>query len=102
MTHLDVYDTLDEIKACVAYRIGGRVTEDFPASIDALCGAAPVLRSFAGWKRPLSNALTYEELPVRTMEYIEFIERFCETPISIVSVGYDRKETIIRKSPWVK
>ncbi|GAB6393119.1 MAG: adenylosuccinate synthetase [Treponematales bacterium] len=102
MTHLDVYDTLDEIRACVAYRIGGRVTEDFPASIDALCGAAPVLRSFAGWKRPLSNALTYEELPVRTMEYIEFIERFCETPISIVSVGYDRKETIIRKSPWVK
>jgi adenylosuccinate synthase len=34
------------------------------------------------------------------MEYIEFIERFCETPIDIVSVGYDRKATIIRKSPW--
>jgi adenylosuccinate synthase len=102
MTHLDVYDTLDEIKACVAYRIGDRMAETFPASIDALNRAQPVLRSFPGWKKPLNGALTYEEFPVAAMEYIEFIERFCETPIDIVSVGYDRKETIIRKSPWTK
>ncbi|MDR1930841.1 MAG: adenylosuccinate synthase [Treponema sp.] len=100
MTHLDVYDTLDEIKACVAYRIGGRVIEDFPASISDLNAAEPVLRSFPGWKRKLSGCLNYEEFPTAAMEYIEFIERFCETPIGIVSVGYDRKETIIRKSPW--
>jgi adenylosuccinate synthase len=102
MTHLDVYDTLDEIKACVAYRIGDKMVEDFPASVAALNAAKPVLRSFPGWRKPLSNALTYDEFPVRAMEYIEFIERFCETPIDIVSVGYDRKETIIRKSPWTR
>jgi adenylosuccinate synthase len=102
MTHLDVYDTLDEIKACIAYRIGDRMVENFPASIEALNNAQPVLRSFSGWKQPLSQALTYDEFPVAAMEYIEFIERFCETPIDIVSVGYDRKETIIRKSPWTK
>jgi adenylosuccinate synthase len=102
MTHLDVYDTLDEIKACIAYRIGDTIVENFPASIEALNKAKPVLRSFPGWKKSLSSALTYEEFPVAAMEYIEFIERFCETPIDIVSVGYDRKETIIRKSPWTK
>ncbi|MDR0655014.1 MAG: adenylosuccinate synthetase, partial [Treponema sp.] len=102
MTHLDVYDTLDEIKACIAYRIGGRIIENFPASVEDLNNAKPVLRSFSGWKKKLSDALTYEEFPVQAMEYIEFIERYCETPISIVSVGYDRKETIIRKSPWSK
>ncbi|MDR2758298.1 MAG: adenylosuccinate synthase [Spirochaetaceae bacterium] len=102
MTHLDVYDTLEEIKACIAYRIGDRVVENFPASIEDLNRAQPILRTFAGWKRPLSNALTYEEFPVEAMEYIEFIERFCETPIDMVSVGYDRKETIIRKSPWTR
>jgi adenylosuccinate synthase len=102
MTHLDVYDTLDEIKACIAYRTGDKMVETFPASIEALNHAKPVLRTFPGWKKSLSNALTYEEFPVRAMEYIEFIERFCETPIDIVSVGYDRKETIIRKSPWTK
>jgi adenylosuccinate synthase len=102
MTHLDVYDTLDEIKACVAYRIGDRLLESFPASIEALHTAEPVLRTFPGWKRPLPNALTYAEFPVEAMEYIEFIERFCETPIDIISVGYDRKETIIKKSPWMR
>jgi adenylosuccinate synthase len=100
MTHLDVYDTLDEIKACVAYRIGDRMVEDFPASIEDLNAAEPVLRSFKGWKQKLADCLTYEEFPVAAMEYIEFIERFSETSISIVSVGYDRKATIIRKSPW--
>ncbi|MDR0554702.1 MAG: adenylosuccinate synthase [Treponema sp.] len=102
MTHLDVYDALEEIKACTAYRIGDKIVENFPASIDELNRAKPVLRSFRGWKKPLSGALTYEEFPEAAMEYIEFIERFCETPIDIVSVGYDRKETIIRKSPWTK
>jgi adenylosuccinate synthase len=102
MTHLDVYDTLEEIRACIAYRIGDRMVENFPASIEALNNAKPVLRAFSGWKKPLSGALTYEEFPVEAMEYIEFIERFCETPIDVVSVGYDRKETIIRKSPWTK
>jgi adenylosuccinate synthase len=100
MTHLDVYDSLDKIKACVAYKIDGSVVETFPASINALNNAKPVLRSFRGWKKNLSDALIYEEFPVEAMEYIEFIERFCETPIDIVSVGYDRRATIIRKSPW--
>jgi adenylosuccinate synthase len=102
MTHLDVYDTMNEVKACVAYRIGDRIMETFPSSIEALNQAKPVLRNFAGWKKKLSSALTYEEFPIAAMEYIEFIERFCETPINIVSVGYDRKETIIRKSPWTR
>jgi adenylosuccinate synthase len=102
MTHLDVYDMLDEIRACTAYRIGGRMVEAFPASIADLNNARPVLRGFPGWKKSLSSALTYEEFPLAAMEYIEFIERFCETPIDIVSVGYDRKETIIRKSPWTR
>jgi adenylosuccinate synthase len=102
MTHLDVYDTLGEIKACTAYRVGSRIVENFPSSIEDLNNAKPVLRSFPGWKKTLAGALTYGELPVAAMEYIEFIERFCETPIDIVSVGYDRKATIIRKSPWTR
>ncbi|MDR0455224.1 MAG: adenylosuccinate synthase [Treponema sp.] len=102
MTHLDVYDNFDEIKACIAYRIGNRLVEKFPASIEELNNAKPVLRTFSGWKKSLASALTYEEFPLAAMEYIDFIERYCETPVDIVSVGYDRKATIIRKSPWTK
>jgi adenylosuccinate synthase len=101
MTHLDVYDTLDEVKACIAYDINGVRVEDFPASIEALNHAKPVLKSFSGWKKKLSSVSSYGDMPQSAKEYIEFIEKFCETPVDIVSVGYERTETIIRKSPWV-
>ncbi|MCL2138201.1 MAG: adenylosuccinate synthase [Treponema sp.] len=100
ITHLDVYDAFDEIKVCVAYRIGNHITEQFPASIEDLNNVSPVLRSFTGWKKPLSNILSYEELPEAAKDYIYFIEQYCETSIDVVSVGCDRKATIIRKSPW--
>jgi len=102
LTHLDVYDQLDEFEACVGYRVGGRVVEDFPASVKDFQTAEPMLRTFSGWKIPLGSCRTYEELPLRAREYIEFIENFTETPISIVSVGSDRNQTIVRESPWIK
>jgi adenylosuccinate synthase len=102
LTHLDVYDALEEFEACIGYHIGGKLTEDFPASIGDLEGARPVLRTFKGWKRPIGNCRTYEELPLSAREYIEFIEEFTETPISIISVGSDRNQTIVRESPWIK
>ncbi len=102
MTHLDVYDTMDEIKACVAYKIGDKIVEDFPSSIEALNAAKPVLRTFPGWKKVLKEVREYERLPTEALAYVDFIERFCETPISIVSVGYERRDTIIRKNPWTR
>jgi adenylosuccinate synthase len=102
LTHLDVYDALEEFEACIGYRIDGRMTEDFPASVRDLARAKPVLRTFSGWKTALGTCRTYEELPLRAREYIEFIEDFTETPISIVSVGSDRNQTIVRESPWIK
>ncbi len=102
LTHLDVYDDLGEFEACIGYRIDGEIKEDFPASVRDLELAEPVLRTFSGWKMALGTCRTYEELPLRAREYIEFIEEFTETPISIVSVGSDRNQTIVRESPWIK
>lgn len=102
LTHLDVYDALPEFEACVAYRIDGKVVEDFPASIRDLERAVPVLKKFDGWKTPISACQSWEELPTKAREYVEFIETFTETPISIVSVGSDRQQTIVRESPWTR
>jgi len=102
MTHLDVYDTLDQVKVCTAYRIGDRTVENFPASIEELNNAKPVLRTFEGWKQPLSNATGYQEFPAAARDYVGFIESYCETPIDVVSVGYERKATVIRRNPWAK
>ena len=100
MTHLDVYDSLDEIKDCIAYRIGDRIVQEFPASGELLFNARPVLKSLTGWKQNISGIQSYEDFPQAAINYIEFIESFCETPIAMISVGYDRKQTIIRKNPW--
>ncbi|MEN6476657.1 MAG: adenylosuccinate synthase [Rectinema sp.] len=102
LTHLDVYDELDDFEACVAYRIDGKTTEDFPASIRDLSHAEPVLRRFTGWKKSVAGCSSWEELPVRAREYVEFIEEFVETPVSMISVGSDRKQTIVRESPWTR
>ncbi|MDD7459836.1 MAG: adenylosuccinate synthase [Treponema sp.] len=100
LTHLDIYDAMDQIEACVAYEIDGKIVTDFPSNIDMLNKAKPVLEKFDGWKTSLKEIKKYNKLPKNARKYIEFIEAFTETPVSIVSVGYERNETFIRKNPW--
>ena len=102
LTHLDVYDTLDEFEACVAYKIRGRVVEDFPTSVRDLNDARPVLRKFRGWKTSLGAARTWDDIPREAREYVAFIEEFAEAPVGIVSVGYERNQTLVRESPWTR
>ena len=102
LTHLDIYDTFDEIEACIAYEINGKVVTDFPASVEAMENAKPVLQKFSGWKASLKECRSYEKLPKAARDYVEFIEDYCKTPVSIISVGYERDETFIRKNPWKK
>ena len=102
LTHIDVYDALPEFEACVAYKIRGKLVEDFPASIRDLEDAEPVLKKFPGWKTPIDAVKSWDELPLRAREYVKFIEDFAETPVSIISVGSDRQQTIVRESPWIR
>ena len=102
LTHLDIYDDMDQIEACVAYDINGKIVTDFPANVEALNAAKPVLEKFKGWKTSLKEKKSFEDLPQNARTYIEFIEDFTKTPVDIVSVGYERNETFIRKDPWSK
>jgi adenylosuccinate synthase len=100
LTHLDIYDSLPEIEACVAYTIQGKETADFPASIGDLTAAKPVLKKFPGWNTGIKSCRSWESLPKNARDYVSFIEDYTETPAGIISVGYDRADTIIRKNPW--
>ncbi|MCR5291189.1 MAG: adenylosuccinate synthase [Treponema sp.] len=102
MTHLDVYDEMNEIEACIAYDINGKIVTDFPASIDALNAAKPVLQKFEGWKKSLKSCTSYEDLPEQAKEYVSFIEDFTGTQVGIVSVGAERNQTFMRIKPWKK
>jgi adenylosuccinate synthase len=100
ITKLDIYDSFDTIKVCTGYRIDGRVTQDFPATIEALEKAEPVIQEFPGWKTDLTVARRFEDLPPNACSYLQFIEEFVETPITIISVGPDKAQTFTRKDPW--
>ncbi|MDE7142726.1 MAG: adenylosuccinate synthase, partial [Muribaculaceae bacterium] len=96
MMKSDVLDDFDELKACVAYRIDGKETDQFPYSI-ADGTIEPVYTTLPGWKTPLTSVTSEEQFPENFKAYIAFLEKELATPITIVSVGPDRTQTIIRK-----
>jgi adenylosuccinate synthase len=62
--------------------------------------ARPILKTFPGWKKSISGAAVFDALPVEARDYITFIEEYCQTEVGIVSVGYERTQTIIREDVW--
>jgi len=102
MTHLDVYDKMSEIEACIAYDINGKIVTDFPANIDDLNAAKPVLEKFKGWNASITACPSYDNLPAEARAYVEYIEDFTGTKVGIVSVGPDRNQTFLRMQPWSK
>jgi len=96
LTVLDVLGYLDELQICVGYEIDGKVTRDFPTTVE-LNKAKPVYKSIPGWKCEIRGIKNYEDLPENCRNYIEFIEKEIETPITMVSNGPGRDEIILRK-----
>lgn len=98
ITKMDIYDSFDEIRVCVGYNIDGKVTADFPTSIEDLEKAVPVTRSFKGWQTDLTGKRKFSDLPEAAKDYLYFIEGFVETPIEYISVGPDRAQTFKRNT----
>ncbi|MDE5629789.1 MAG: adenylosuccinate synthase [Muribaculaceae bacterium] len=101
MMKSDVLDGFEKIKVCTAYRMpDGTVTRDFPFSIGENAEGAgiaePLYETFDGWMTPLNNIREEENLPQTFRDYVKFIEQEVGVPVSIISVGPDRTETIIR------
>lgn len=95
MMKSDVLDGFDTIKACVAYRLkDGTETADFPYEIDDV---EPIYKELPGWKTDMTQYTSEEQFPEAFSQYIKFLEDFLETPITIISIGPDRAQTIIRK-----
>ena len=96
MTNLDVLGYLDEIKVCVAYEIDGREYRHFPVT-PLVEKAKPVYVTLPGWKQDIRGITRYEDLPEKCREYVEFIEKEIECPMTMLSNGPKREEIIYRK-----
>ncbi len=98
LTKLDVFDTFDKIKVCVAYKDSrnGQITKYYPTDVFTHKYYEPVYETLKGWNTDITDVKEYEKLPENTKKYIAYLEELLETPISIVSVGPDRLQTIFR------
>lgn len=94
MMMLDVLSELDEIKICTAYRLNGKVIREFPAHADDLAAVEPVYETVPGWKTDITGVQTYDALPAEAKSYVQKIAEYVNTPIEVISVGPDRKQTI--------
>lgn len=95
MMKSDVLDGFDTIKACDAYEIGGEVVRDFPYTVtDDL---KPIYTEIKGWKTDMTKFNDEAQFPKEFNDYIAYLEEKLGVPITIVSVGPDREQTIIRK-----
>jgi len=91
LTAIDCLGYLDEIPVCVAYEIDGVITRDFP-NPSKLSRAKPVFKNVKGWKSNIRGVVSMEELPQEARDYIRFIEKELEVPVTIVSTGPKREE----------
>lgn len=99
VTKLDVFDTFEEIKVCTAYKDkrNGDIYEFYPTNVNLHKFLEPVYETHAGWKTDISKIRTYEELPENAKKYLKRLESLMGVPISIISVGPDREQTIFTK-----
>lgn len=91
----DVLSGFSSIKVCTAYQIGNEVVTHLPFDLSDP-SIQPVWKELPGWKEDLTRMTSETELPKSFRAYVDFLEKELETPIKIVSVGPDRKQTIFR------
>ena len=97
MMKTDVLDTFDTIKVCTGYRVNGEETDQMPFELSEK--VEPVYTDMKGWKTDLTKFKDGDELPSELKTYIKFIEEETGVPISVVSVGPDREQTLFQDVP---
>ncbi|MCP4170023.1 MAG: adenylosuccinate synthase [Fuerstiella sp.] len=91
---LDVLSGFEELNICEAYDVNGKVTRDLPSRCEDLAVAIPVLRRIEGWSEDITGVRRFEDLPAAAQEYVRVAADLIGRPVSIVSVGPDREQTI--------
>jgi adenylosuccinate synthase len=100
VTRLDVLDTLPALKVCTAYELNGEKIDYFPASAATLEKCQPVYEELPGWQTPISDIRDFAQLPLQARQYLSRLEELIACPISVISVGMRREQTIFKSPVW--
>ncbi|NOY76953.1 MAG: adenylosuccinate synthase [Calditrichaeota bacterium] len=94
ITKLDVLDTLEELKICIAYECNGKTYQEYPLSPEVLKNCKPVYETVSGWKADTSQAKCLDDFPKNAKAYLDAISAFVGAGIRLVSVGAGRDQTV--------
>ena len=97
MMKLDVLSDHEEVGICTAYKLNGEIITEFPTSTELVAQVEPIIEYMPGWKEDLTQVKQLKDLPIKAMNYINYVQGQLGTPIDIISVGPDREQTL-----WVK
>lgn len=96
MTKLDVLGGLEELKLCVAYELDGERLDYPPQQQGAMERCQPIYESMPGWSEDVSGVTAWDQLPAAARDYVLAVEQRLGVPVSLVSVGPDREQTLKR------
>jgi adenylosuccinate synthase len=97
LTHLDIYDGFSSIKICTAYKFNDEVLTYFPSDIAILEKCQPIYEELDGWQESISGIRNFEKLPTGARNYMSRLEDLLSCPISLVSLGPNRRQIILVK-----
>ncbi len=96
LTRLDVLDGMTPVQICVAYELDGKTIHDMPSRSSDLARCKPIYRSMSGWDTPTAGLTQWEDLPQEAKTYVEALQEAIGCPVSLISTGPNRHETILR------
>jgi len=97
LTKLDVLSEFDTLKVCTGYDVDGTIHEQLPADQTAVHHAEPVYTEVPGWGDDITQVSSYDQLPKAARDYVDLLEEQAGTPITWVSIGPKRSQTLVRR-----
>lgn len=97
---LDIFSGFDTIKIATAYELDGQEIDYYPASLKELERCKPVYEELPAWQEDITNAKTWEDLPENAQKFLNRVAELVGVPLVTVSVGPERKQTIVLRNPW--
>ena len=96
LTKLDVLDTFNEVKVCVAYKINGEVVRNYPDTVERLASVEPVYETLPGWNSSTEGITDFASLPASAQALVAIVERETGIPVSMVGTGPARDSMVVR------
>ncbi|MFM7763774.1 MAG: adenylosuccinate synthetase, partial [Acidimicrobiaceae bacterium] len=96
LTKLDILDTFETVRVCIGYELNGKELSGYPDDAQLLGQVTPKYVDLPGWKKSVSSVRRYADLPSQAKALIELVEKYVGVPVSIIGVGPERNECVVR------